>query len=652
MVIAVASKPKQLSSQNPKRPPLLRSDTDNASPCRPKAREVTSRYLSFSTSSSSNSSSSTNTTSTSVTSGSSIYSRRSQSPMLSSRASIATPKSAVKERAVSAERRRPSAAATTFSAERVQMTSMRSLMVSFQGESFSLPVNKVKPSPTSVGTPGGLRKGTPERRKAGMTPSRDQTQRDRENSRPSDQLHRWPGRSRGQNSTILTRSMDYSSERENLNGSMTKLNELRTTTADENSENEVGIGLKAECNSFELDTRSNVVDRLNSDSESVSSESTASGSVNQLRGGPRGITVPTRVWQEVNSRALKIPDPASPASDNASSREGSPKLIGTKKFQNDSPVSSPREVFPCKGLPPLRGGARVASPSKALNSSTVALLRGLPSPTRTGNGASNLMNVNNTCSTPSILSFAADVRRGKLGESRIVDAHNLRLLHNRQLQWRLANARVENALLVQKQAAEHSVKSKRIELQMLRHNLKLYSILKEQELHLVNWDLIDRDHWNSLSGAIKALEASTIRLPVVGGAKADVQKAQEAISSAVDVMQAMASSVCSLATKDYENFISFSLFLKQLILSLPSSKIFFPVNQEFRLCVNDAMEIPDNNGKAEQTNLLVSELSNLSARERHLLDEFKDLLSTTFIPLQVPFVIHLLTPDIMPGDVL
>ncbi|KAL0323010.1 UNVERIFIED_CONTAM: hypothetical protein Sangu_1920300 [Sesamum angustifolium] len=227
MVIAVASKPKQLSSQNPKRPPLLRSDTDNASPCRPKAREVTSRYLSFSTSSSSNSSSSTNTTSTSVTSGSSIYSRRSQSPMLSSRASIATPKSAVKERAVSAERRRPAAAAaTTFSAERMQMTSMRSLMVSFQGESFSLPVNKVKPSPTSVGTPGGLRKGTPERRKAGMTPSRVQTERGRENSRPSDQLHRWPGRSRGQNSSFL-RSMDYSSERGNLNGSMTELNELK-----------------------------------------------------------------------------------------------------------------------------------------------------------------------------------------------------------------------------------------------------------------------------------------------------------------------------------------------------------------------------------------------------------------------------------------
>ncbi|KAI3460162.1 hypothetical protein Pfo_016825 [Paulownia fortunei] len=597
MVTAVTSNQKQRCSQNPKRPPLLPSDSDNAPPRRPKAREITSRYLSLSTSSSSsNSSSSTNTTTSSITSGSSISSRRAQSPMLSSRAAITTPKSSVKERAVSAERRRP-AATTTSNTERTLMTSIRSLSVSFQGESFSLPVNKVKPPPTSAGTPGGLRKGTPERRKAGVTPVRDRMERDRENSRPSNQQHCWPGRSRGQNSSFLTRSLDCSAERGKLNGSGSELKELRKCMADENSGNKVGVELKIVSDNFEvkgineLDSRSILVDHLNSDPESVSTESTAIGNAIQLRGGPRGIVVPARFWQEVNNRGLKVLDPASPVSNN-SSRNRPSKLSVAKKIQSDSPVSSP--LWHC---------VRVASPSKALTSSTGALFRGMASPTRTRNGVGNLMNDNNMCSTPSILSFAADVRRGKLGENRIVDAHDLRILHNRQLQWRLANARVENALLVQKQAAErilynawvstsklrHSVKSKRIELQLLRHNLKLYSILKEQELHLENWDLIDRDHCNSLSGAIEALEASTIRLPVVDGARADVQKVQEAISSAVDVMQAMASSVCSLLTK------------------------------------------------VEQTNLLVSELSNLSARERDLLDEFKDFLSTTFIPLQVMY---------------
>ena len=40
-----------------------------------------------------------------------------------------------------------------------------------------------------------------------------------------------------------------------------------------------------------------------------------------------------------------------------------------------------------------------------------------------------------------------------------------------------------------------------------------------QMLYLDDWDLIDRDVSSSLSGAIEALEASTLRLPVVVGAK-------------------------------------------------------------------------------------------------------------------------------------
>ncbi|KAK6115990.1 hypothetical protein DH2020_008259 [Rehmannia glutinosa] len=563
MVTAVTSNSKHRCSQNPNRPPLLQPDSDNATPRRPKSREVSSRYLSLSTSSSSsNSSSSTNKTSSSVTSG------RYQSPMLSSRAPITTPKSSVKTRIVSAERRRP-AAVTASNAEGMLMTSVRSLAVSFQGESFSLPVNKVKPPPVSAGTPGVLRKGTLERRKAGVTPARDRTERDRENSRPIDQQHRWPGRSSGQNLGFLTQSFDCSDERGKLNGIGSEFNELRKCRADENRGNKC---LNLESGNFEvkgideLDSRSILVDHLNSVPQSASPESTAIGNPIQLR-------------------------------ENASIRKGPSKLTVAKKFQNISPLSSRREVILCRGLSPLR-------PSKALSPSTGALFRGMASPTRTRNGVGNSMNDNNTCSTPSMLRFAADVRRGKLGENRIVDAHELRLLHNQQLQWRLANVRAENALLVQEQAAErslynawvstsrlrHSVKSKRTELQLLRHNLKLYSILKEQELHLDNWDLIDRAHCNSLSGVTEALEASTIRLPVVGGAKADVQKVQEAISSAVDVMQAMASSICSLLTK------------------------------------------------VERTNLLVSELSSLSVRERDLLDQIKDFLSTTFIPLQEPCI--------------
>ncbi|KAG8377532.1 hypothetical protein BUALT_Bualt08G0043000 [Buddleja alternifolia] len=589
MVTAVTPNAKQRpAAQNPKRPPLLLPSSDNAAPPRrPKGREVTSRYLSLSTSSSSSNSSSSTNNSTTLSPGSSTSCRRSQSPMLSSRASIATPK-----RAVSAERRRP-AATTPSNTERMLVTSMRSLSVSFQGESYSLPVSKVKPPPS---TGGGLSKGTPERRKAGVTPVRDRREKDRENSRPTDQpQHRWPGRLRSDNSSFLTRSLDYGGERVKLNRSTSALKELRKSVGDENSRNKIGIQLKAE-------NRLNLADSLNSDVESVSSESTTSGNTIKLRGGPRAspIVVPARVWQDANNRVHK--DPASPVPSHLLNRTTGPSKLGvSKKFQNDSPVSSPREIFPSRGLSPLRGGLRPSSPSKAFSSSTGSLLRGVASPTKARSGIGNMMNDNNMCCTPSMLSFATDARRRKFGENRITDAHDLRLLYNRQLQWRLANAKVENSLLVQKQTAQrslynawvttsklqYSVQSKRIELQLLRHNLKLYSILKEQDPHLECWDLLDRDHCSSVSGAIVALEASTLRLPVVGGARADVQKVQEAILSAVDMMQAMASSVCSL---------------------LP---------------------------KVEQMNVLAYELSKLSAREHQLLEECKDLLSTTFIPLQV-----------------
>ncbi|KAJ6337771.1 hypothetical protein OIU76_007451 [Salix suchowensis] len=94
-----------------------------------------------------------------------------------------------------------------------------------------------------------------------------------------------------------------------------------------------------------------------------------------------------------------------------------------------------------------------------------------------------------------------------------------------------------------------SVRAKRAELQWLRQNLKLISILKEQMACLEELALIDQDYSCSLSGAVEALQASTLRLPIVDGGRADVQNLKDAICSAVDVMQAMGSSICLLISK-------------------------------------------------------------------------------------------------------
>lgn len=482
-------------------------------------------------------------------------------------------------------------------AQKMLITSTRSLSVSFQGESFSLQVSKAKPAPSPI----SARKGTPERRKATPMPSRGADQV--ENSRPVEQ-QRWPGRLRQPNS--LSRSIDCTDDRKRLTGSGVNMNVVRalqSAMVDNRSSIESRLSLDSSNVDSEKPIEVNGSDAQSdppatSDTESVSSGSTSEGIGNAGGGGraqrgPRGIMVPARFWQETNNRLRRQPEPGSPVSMTVGLKgPAPPKLIAPKKLV-DTPVSSPKGVVNSRGqLSPIRGGAlRPASPSKL---GTLSPMRGVsPSRMRNAVGAvvsSNLSNLNNT---PSILSFAADIRRSKSGEHRIVEVHLLRILYNRLLQWRFVNARADTALSAQRLNAERSlysarittsklresVKAKRMELQWLKQNLKLISILKGQMIYLEELALLDQDFSHSLSGAIEALRASTLRLPVVGGARAEIQNVKDAICSAVDVMQAMGSSIC-------------------LLLS-----------------------------KVGEVNSLVAELANVAAKESALLDQCKDLLS-------------------------
>ncbi|KAL9396515.1 hypothetical protein Peur_010768 [Populus x canadensis] len=605
-----ASTTRTTQSQNPTRPPLLPSDPDNAlAPRRPKSREVSSRYMS---------SASASTTSTS---------RRCASPSISRRTATSTTSAASTiKRSQSVERRRPATPRTNSldlrigntncgvvesgemtNAQRMLITSTRRLSVSFQGESFSFQLNKAKPTPSPI----SVRKGTPERHKATTTiPTRRADQV--ENSGPIEQ-HRWPGRFRQPN-PMTRKSMDCTDDRKKFAGSGVNLNVVRAlqNSLADNNNTSSSIESRLSSDSSTIDStkpidvnESDVHSEhpLASDTESVSSGTTSESSGNAVgvagQGG-RGFIEPARFWQETTSRIRRQPEPGSPVSRNNGLKGPTPaKLIAPKKFGSDSPVSSPKGVVNSRGqMSPIRGGAlRPGSPSKFGISSAAARspMRGM-SPSRVRNAvggvvSSNLSNVN---STPSILSFAADIRRGKIGENRIVEVHLLRIFHNRLLQLRFINARADSALSAQRLNAKkslynahvttsklcESVRAKRTELQWLRQNLKLISILKEQMLCLEELALIDQDYSRSLSGAIEALQASTLRLPIVDGARADVQNLKDAICSAVDVMQAMASSICLLISK------------------------------------------------VGEVNSLVAELEKLTQKERNRLYQCKDLLST------------------------
>jgi len=125
----------------------------------------------------------------------------------------------------------------------------------------------------------------------------------------------------------------------------------------------------------------------------------------------------------------------------------SPKLVAPRKSALDG-ASSPRGVINSRGQVSF---IRPASPNKVSNAvpTSSSSSRGV-SPLRLRSGAS----YNGFNKEPSILSFAVDVKRGRVGENRIVVAHSLRLLHNRLLQWRFVNARADSDLSVQKSNAE------------------------------------------------------------------------------------------------------------------------------------------------------------------------------------------------------
>ncbi|XP_078155212.1 QWRF motif-containing protein 2-like isoform X2 [Carex rostrata] len=197
---------------------------------------------------------------------------------------------------------------------------------------------------------------------------------------------------------------------------------------------------------------------------------------------------------------------------------------------------------------------RHPSPSKITSPSPT---RGMSSPLRARGGSPAVSQANQQpFNAPSILSFAMEVRRAKKGEYRIEEAHLLRLLDNRHLQWRWVNAKFNSTIQDQKQISEknlynawrsiselrESVAIKRMKLQLLNQDLKLASILTRQVLDLDEWSEMESEHSSSLVGAIEALKASTLRLPVVGGAKADIQKLKEVTSAAMNTFLLMESS--------------------------------------------------------------------------------------------------------------
>ncbi|KAG8059153.1 hypothetical protein GUJ93_ZPchr0002g25613 [Zizania palustris] len=285
-----------------------------------------------------------------------------------------------------------------------------------------------------------------------------------------------------------------------------------------------------------------------------------SSTVQSCRVSPRKMTL-------ADSRAkgpdLLPGDVRSPSSSHGNESQEENAGSSLDAPSNDSEKSAPPKRLARTLSSPLRGLVLPSSPIKASSTSSFTPRR-MPSPLRIRPSTPvSPCSSARSDSASSILSYIGDATKGKKSPSHMEDSHQSRLLYNRSLQWRFTNAYVDEMLSAQKMSAEtmlysvwdansrlcNSMVMKRSYVQRLRQEVKLGVVLKEQTDYLTHWAALETEHSTSLSSASDALRASTLRLPVTGGAKADVLTVKNAVSSAVDIMQAMGSSICYLLSK-------------------------------------------------------------------------------------------------------
>ncbi|XP_027085723.2 protein ENDOSPERM DEFECTIVE 1 isoform X1 [Coffea arabica] len=219
------------------------------------------------------------------------------------------------------------------------------------------------------------------------------------------------------------------------------------------------------------------------------------------------------------------------------------------------------------------------NPSSSSSSSACLSKAGDPTASKTPSKTSLTNQVATLC-LPSHLSSlkqgaAADARKGKkLFHHQDDVKHALKLLYNHYLQWRFANAKSEVSMLAQKKEAEGQlfslgskisqmrevVKNSHIELNRWQRIKTLLTTVESQMPYLDEWSTVAEDYSHSLSGVTDALLNLSLRLPISGGVKlqVDLTELKEILDSAVKVIELITFCIQSFMVKaeDMESLVS------------------------------------------------------------------------------------------------
>uniref|UniRef100_A0A0A9D217 Uncharacterized protein n=1 Tax=Arundo donax TaxID=35708 RepID=A0A0A9D217_ARUDO len=150
---------------------------------------------------------------------------------------------------------------------------------------------------------------------------------------------------------------------------------------------------------------------------------------------------------------------------------------------------------------------------------------------------------------------AAELKKAIVGGRKVVgkqeDVHQLRLLENCYVQYRFLNARAEAAAKAKTAAAEgslyglteringlqESVAEKRAEVETMRREQRLCSVVTAQVPYLDQWSDLEGGHSSCLRGATTALHDASLRLPIIGNVRANYGEITEVLNSAVQLLE-------------------------------------------------------------------------------------------------------------------
>ncbi|KAF8043254.1 hypothetical protein BT93_A1562 [Corymbia citriodora subsp. variegata] len=296
---------------------------------------------------------------------------------------------------------------------------------------------------------------------------------------------------------------------------------------------------------------------LESESECSDVSSSASNVSSTTTIGKAGIEVSSKYMNDITGRSSRWTSDSNvqhPLSFDEATRSNKFTVKGAIK--RASSLTGYGSAMSQWALSPGRSGSSPMSVENKERPLSFSSLKPPSSPSR-HNGVEKLLNMG----LDLFKSKKASSHSSPLGHAGAENVHQLRLLHNRLIQWQYANAKANAANAKITSQAErnlvcacssltklqHSVLQKKLQMEKEKFQMKLNLILHSQIRPLEIWGDMERQHSLAISKTTESLQSIVCRLPLIEGAEVEPQSTSFALRHALDLTMSIKSAIADIS---------------------------------------------------------------------------------------------------------